>query len=208
MGKVSQKYSSERNLLYRDHYRRTVQAIITMSIVGGILAVILGGLIIATPQPKYYATTTVGQVIPMHSLSEPVITNDYLLQWASLATRMAFNIDFVNYQKQLVKAKADFTPSGWDKFMNAMNKSGLLKTVEGKKLQMSAVVSGSPVILSTAVIHGRFTWRVQLPILVTFTSASASSQSTWLVTMNIERISTLDAYKGIQINDFSASHQI
>ncbi|MCB1827966.1 MAG: type IVB secretion system apparatus protein IcmL/DotI, partial [Coxiellaceae bacterium] len=202
MSKITDKYSPERNLLYRDHYRRTVKSIITMAIVGGILAVILAGLIIETPQPKYYATTTSGEVVPMHSLSEPVITNDYLLQWSSLATRTAFNIDFVNYAKQLVKAKADFTPSGWGEFMKAMNNSGLLDAVKSKKLEMSAVVSGAPVILSTAVIHGRFTWRVQLPILVTFTSASATSQSSWIVTMNVERISTLDAYKGIQINDF------
>jgi len=208
MNKLIDSRSSERNLLYRDHYRRTIKSIIVMSTSAGILAVILAGLIITTPQPKYYATTTAGQVVPMHSLSEPVVTNDYLLQWASLATRTAFNINFVNYNAQIDKAKSDFTPDGWSKFMDAMSKSGLLKTVESKKLQMNAIVAGTPVIISTAVIHGRFTWRVQLPILVTFTSASATSKSHWMVTMNIQRISTLDAYKGIQINDFSARHTI
>lgn len=207
MAKFSDKYAPERNLLYRDHYRRTVKSIIAMVVTALVMGVILAGLIIETPQPKYYATTTAGQVVPMHSLSEPVITNDYLLQWASLATRTAFNINFVNPQKSLDKAKVDFTSDGWSKFMDAMNSSGLLDTVEGKKLEMSAIVSGAPVILSTAVIHGRFTWRVQLPILVTFTSASQTMQSHWLVTMNIQRISTLDAYKGIQINDFVAQHK-
>ncbi len=192
----------------RDHYRRTIKGIVILSIIAVVLLLIWAGLILTTPQPKYYATTTAGQVVPMHPLSEPVVTNDYLLQWASLATRTAFNLDFVHYKAQLEKAKSDFTPQGWRQFMDAMNHSGLLETVESKKLEMNAVVSGAAVILSTAVIHGRFTWRVQLPILMTFTSASASSQAHWLVTMNIERTSTLDAYKGIQINDFVATQQI
>lgn len=208
MSKINQKYAPERNLLYRDHYRRTIKSIITMAVVGVILMVVLAGLMLSTPQSKYYATTTNGRVVPMHSLSEPVVTNKYLLQWASIATRTAFNINFVDYQSQLDKAKADFTSSGWSKFLSAMNSSGLLDTVKNKKLEMSAVVSGAPVILSTSVIHGRFTWRVQLPILVTFSSASATSQEHWLVTMNIQRISTLDAYKGIQISDFVATQKV
>ena len=208
MSNISERYAPEQNLLYRDHYRRTVKSIVMMSITALVMLAVLMGLILTTPQPKYYATTTSGQVIPMHSLSEPVITNDYLLQWASLATRTAFNIDFVRYQSQLAKAQADFTPAGWSKFMEAMKNSGLLDTIQSKKLEMNAVISGAPVILSTSVIHGRFTWRVQLPILVTFTSANQTSQSHWLVTMNIQRISTLDAYKGIQINNFTASHKM
>lgn len=208
MSKSNHNNAFEGNHLYRDQYRRTIKGIVMMSLVTVALAVILVGLIIASPQPKYYATTTSGQVVPMHSLSEPVVTNSYLLQWASLSVRTAFNIDFVNYDSQLDQAKSDFTSSGWSKFIDAMNKSGLLDTVKSKKLEMSAVVDGTPVIINTAIIHGRFTWRVQLPILVTFTSASASSKSYWIVTMNVQRISTLDAYKGIQINDFSVRQKI
>jgi len=181
---------------------------VAMSVVSIILTVVLIGLIISQEQPSYYATTTTGEVIPMHSLSEPVITNKYLLQWAGLATRSAFNVDWVHYQTQLQTAKSDFTPSGWKKFMTAMNHSGLLSTVKDKKLEMSAIVSSPPVILRTDVLHGRFTWRVQLPILVTFSSASQTRESHWMITMNIQRISTLNAYKGIQISDFEATGQI
>ncbi len=205
MSKATQDLRSRKNLLYRDHYRRTIKGIVTMSVLSIVLMLILAGLIISQQQPRYYATTTTGRVVSMHALSEPVITNKYLLQWASLATRAAFNMDWVHYQTDITRAKADFTPGGWSKFMAAMKRSGLLNTVQDQKLEMSAIVSGAPVIVSTGVIHGRFTWRVQLPVLVTFTSASQTKRSHWLVTMNIQRISTLDAYKGIQISDFKAS---
>ena len=207
MSKEAQELRSRKNLLYRDHYRRTIKGIVSMSILSIILTLVFIGLMVSEQQPKYFATTTAGEVIPMHPLSEPVITNSYLLQWASLATRASFNMNWVSFQADLNKAKADFTPGGWDKFMGAMKSSGLLSTVQDKKLEMSAIVSGPPVILITSVIHGRFTWRVQLPVLVTFTSASQTKESHWMVTMNIQRISTLDAYKGIQISDFKAAQK-
>jgi len=201
---TSQATTETKNVFFRDSYRRAIKCIIFLSVLAVVLASILIGLIITTPRSKYYATTTAGQVIPMHSLSEPVITNSYLLQWASLATRTAFNLDFVHYKDQLNRAESDFTPDGWKKFLSALEESSLLKTVIDKKLQMSAIVSGTPVIVSTGVIHGRFTWRLQLPILITFTSANQTSKLKWMVTMNVQRISTLDAYKGIQISDFIA----
>lgn len=208
MSKEAQELETRKNHLYRDQYRRTIKGIVAMAFLSIGLTVILVGIVITREQPKYYATTTAGQVLPMHSLSEPVITNKVLLQWAGLATRAAFNMDFVHYQSDIQKAKSDFTPDGWDKFMEAMKQSGLLANVTDQKLVMSAVVSGSPVIVNRAVIHGRFTWRVELPVLVTFSSASTERGSRWLVTMNIQRISTLDAYKGIQISDFKAAPRL
>jgi intracellular multiplication protein IcmL len=192
---------------HRDHYRSTIKSIVTLSVVAVVLMLVLGGLMLTTPQPQYYATTTAGEVVPMHSLSEPVITNDYLLQWSGLAVRTAFNMNFVNNDASLAQAKSDFSSSAWDQFMAAIKSSGLLDTISSKKLQMNAVVSAPPVILSSDVVHGRYTWRIQIPLLVTFTSASQTTQSRWLVTMNVQRISTLDAYKGIQISSFSANHQ-
>jgi len=207
MSKAKHELEAQKNILYRDHYRRTIKGIVAMSVITIALTAVLVVLMVTREQPKYFATMTTGRVVPMHSLSQPVITNKYLLQWASLATRTAFNIDWVHYDTQLQTAKSDFTSSGWSQFMSAMNSSGLLTTVKDKKLQMTAVVSGTPVIINTGVVHGRFTWRVQLPVLVTFNSASMSRESHWMVTMNIQRISTLDAYKGIQISDFKAEGQ-
>lgn len=196
--------NSEQNQL---KYRRTLKHIIVLSVTGASMIVILLGLMMTTPATKYYATTTSGQVVPMHSLSQPVVTKSYLLQWASIAARTAFNLDFVHYDSQLKSAQTNFTPQGWSEFQAALTKSGLLQTVQDNKLEMSAIVSGTPVIISSGVVNGRYTWRVQLPILVTFTSASSSSQQNWLLTMNIQRISTLDAYKGIQISDFVSERQ-
>ncbi len=197
--------SMQKNNQYRDKYRRTLGLLLAMAAVCVTLTMILTYLSVSTKKPKYFATTTAGVVIPMHSLSEPVVTSKYLLQWAALATRTAYNLSFVGYQDQLKKAEPFFTPNAWQQFLTALKGSdGLLKTVESRKLQMSAVVSGAPVILNSGEVHGRFTWRIQLPLLVTFTSANETTKTKLLVTMNISRVPVLSAPKGIQISDFES----
>lgn len=202
-----QELELEKNNFYRDEYRKTLGWLSLMVFLGIGLAALLAYITIDQKKPHYYATTASGLVIPLHTLSEPIVTNDYLLQWVSLATRKALNMDFVHYQEQLDAAKIYFTSSGWDQFLIALDKSGLLKTVQDKKLMMNAVVSNTPVILHQDIFHGRYTWRVQLPFLVTFNSASESSQLRLLVTANVQRVSVLDTSQGIQVSDFVVDHQ-
>lgn len=205
MSNDAQQVEFSKNTFYRDQYRRVVKLLVFFSMTAIGLAAVLFYMTMRPGQPKYYATTTSGLVISLHSLSEPVITKKYLVQWASLATRQVMNIEFASYQSNLKDAKAYFTPSGWNAFNKALKSSGLLNAVTGKKLDMSAVVSGTPVILNSGDYNGRYTWRIQMPVLVTFTSASAVQHHKMIVTMNIQRVPVLSAPKGIEISNFEAS---
>jgi intracellular multiplication protein IcmL len=77
--------------------------------------------------------------------------------------------------------------------------------VLAKKLVVSAVATGAPVILQQGLLFGTYTWRVQLPVLVTYQSASEFSQQTVTITMLITRVSTLTTPKGIGIAQFIVS---
>lgn len=195
----------EENNLYRDSYRRTLSVLTIMIVVCMVLSAVLAYQVVETPKPNYYATTTTGRVAPLQPLSMPVVTHHYLLQWASLATRSAYNLNFVDYQKQLKNSSAYFTPDGWQSLMSAMKDSGVLTSLKENKLYMSAVVSGTPVILDEKLVEGRYTWRIQLPLLVTYTSASEARKLQYVVTMDVMRVPVLDAEKGIQINNFSVA---
>jgi len=202
MSKVTQTCQFAKNKLYREHYRRTIKGVVVLAMTAVALTLVLTYLSVSKEQPDYYATTTTGELIPLHSLSQPVITNKTLLQWASLAARSAFNLDFVHSSAQLKTASANFTSAGWEQFLKAMAESHMISDVTDKKLQMSAVVSQAPVILNQAIVSGRYTWRVQMPLLVTYVSASETRQQHLLVTMDIQRVPVLSAAKGILISDF------
>ncbi len=208
MSVEAQQQEFRKNQSYRDQYRVALKWLVMMTVIAIGLTATLVYLNVAQKPAKAYATTTSGVIVPLHALNEPVVTNKYILQWASLATRYAFNLSFVGYQQQLQNAQQYFTTDGWSKFMAALKAGKLIQTIESEHVNMSAVVSGTPVILNQWVAGGRYHWRVQFPLLVTFTSASENKQLNLIVTMNIQRVSTLSDAQGVQINDFSAVRPI
>ncbi|WP_457766695.1 type IVB secretion system apparatus protein IcmL.2 [Coxiella burnetii] len=200
----AEQLALQKNNLYRDNYRRVMAFLLASVVITVSLLAVLSYQIITTPKPAYYATTTTGRVIPLQSLDMPVVTNTYLLQWAALATRAVYNLDFENYTKQLDNASSYFTPTGWESLTNAMKSSGAIGSLKNNKLFMAGIVNGPAVILDQEVVHGRYSWRVQLPLLVTYTSASIQQKAHFIITMDIIRVPVIDAAKSIQINRFSA----
>lgn len=204
MNTQSQENEFQLNEFYRDQYRRTMKWLTSMIVVCAILSTILVWISYDRKQPAYYAAMTTGQVIPMHSLSEPVVSNDFILQWSALTARLIYNLSFASYQQELSQAQDRFTPEGWEKMMAALKGSGLIDSLVSSRLMITSVVSGPPVILAQMLIHGRYTWRVQMKMLVTYTSNDVQKQREMVVTMNIQRVPTLDAAQGIQIIDFTS----
>jgi len=194
-----------RNDFYRDNYRKVVVALLLSVFAILVLIGALSYVIAHPPQPKYFATSVDGRITPLVPLDQPNLSNAALLQWANTAAVAVFNYNFVNYRQALQDASETFTPDGWKLFMDALKSSNNLTAVIDKKLIVSAVATGAPVILEQGVLIDRYAWKVQLPMLVTYQSASQFTQQPVTVTMLIVRISTLSSARGIGINQFIVS---
>ncbi len=194
-----------RNNFYRDNYRRVVSALLFLLVIN----ISLIGIIIyqyqTRPEPKYFATSADGQITPIYPLSRPVVSASALLQWANQAAVAAYTYNFADYRQSLQLASDYFTPNGWKDFQTALKNSGNFETVLAKKLVVSAVATGAPVIIDQGEIQGRYAWKVQMPLLVTYQSASTSIQDPLMVTLLITRVSTLNVPKGIAISQYIAT---
>lgn len=193
-----------RKAFYRDNHR-VVMGLLLICIL--VICVLTGGLIYLVnhpPMPKYFATTTDGRIMPLVPLDQPNLSTSALLQWANAAAIAAYTYNFVNYREALQEASENFTSNGWVDFMNALTSSNNLNAVIAKKLIVSAVATGAPVILAQGLLDGQYSWKVQMPMLVTYQSASQFSQQSIVVTILITRISTLNSAKGIGIAQFIA----
>jgi intracellular multiplication protein IcmL len=190
------------NTFYRDNYRRTMKWVVVMAVICALLSAILLWDAFDPSQPDYYASVTTGEVVPMHAMSEPMLTSAFIVQWSALTARLIYNLNFATYQQQLNQVKDRFTAEGWQKMTTALASSGMIKSLVHNHLIISSVVSGSPLIVSQLVINGRYTWRVTMRLLVTYTSASETTQRQMVVTMNVQRVPTLDNPKNIQIIAF------
>lgn len=191
-----------RNEFYRDGQRKVVLVLLISILVNVLLGTVLFYIITHPPAPKYFATSINGRITPLFPLNEPNQSDSAVLQWANQAAIAAFTYNFVNYRTELQAASGFFTANGWAQFLNALQESNNLDAVKAKKLVVSAVATRAPIILQKGVLNGRFSWRIQMPILVTYQSASEFSQQNNVVTMLITRISTLNSPRGIGISQF------
>jgi intracellular multiplication protein IcmL len=191
-----------RNNFYRDGQRKLILVLLVSMIANVVLGSMLVYIITHPPAPKYFATSISGRITPLFALNEPNQSDSAVLQWANQAAIAAFTYNFVNYRTELQASSGFFTADGWDQFLSALQQSNNLDAVKAKKLIVSAVATRAPIILQKGILNGSYAWRVQMPILVTYQSASEFSQQNNVVTMLITRVPTLDSPRGIGISQF------
>lgn len=191
-----------RNDFYKDSQRKVIFAVLIAVLVNFIMASMLVYILTHPPAPKYFATSINGRITPLFPLNEPNQSDSAVLQWANQAAIAAFTYNFVNYRDELQASSGFFTADGWDQFLSALQSSNNLDAVKAKKLIVSAVATRAPIILQKGILNGSFSWRVQMPILVTYQSASEFTQQNNVVTLLITRVSTLNSPRGIGISQF------
>ncbi|WP_454783326.1 DotI/IcmL/TraM family protein [Legionella sp. WA2022007384] len=135
-------------------------------------------------------------------LTEPNQSDIAVATWANEAIVSAFSYNFVNYNEALQNLSVYFTTEGYKNFQQALDKSNNLEAVKAKRLIVSAVATRAPIILQKGLLNGVYSWRVQMPTLVTYQSSTEFSQQNNLVTILIVRVPTLNAPKGIAISQF------
>jgi intracellular multiplication protein IcmL len=191
-----------RNNFYRDNYRRVVMGLLVLLVINIILVGVVFYQIANRPTPQYFATSVDGRITPLYPLSEPMIAPNELAQWATRTAVSAYTYNFVNYREALQRVQNDFTPEGWKYFEDALKGTRVLETVIAKKLVVSAVPTAAPVILDQGVINGRYAWKVQLPLLVTYQSPNEQTQMPVVVNMVISRVPTVNIPRGIAVVQF------
>lgn len=191
-----------RNKFYKDSYRKVLMVLLFSVLINVSLAWVLLYMIWHPPKPRYFATSVNGRITPLFPLNEPNQSDSAVLQWANQAAIASFSYNFVNYRQELQAASGFFTGEGWKQFLDALESSNNLDAVRAKKLIVSAVATRAPIILRKGILNGRYSWRIQMPLLVTYQSASEFSQQNNIVTMLVRRVSTLNSPRGIGISQF------
>lgn len=187
---------------YKDSYIRIIFVLLLSITLNFGLASSILYIVTNPPQPKYFATSIKGRLTPLSPLDMPNQSDSAILQWANQAAIAAFTYNFVNYQNELKNASRYFTRKGWGQFLGALKSSQSLIIVKERKLIVSAVATRAPIILKKDILNGRFSWRIQMPILVTYQSASEFQKKNIIVTILVKRVSTLETTRGVGISQF------
>lgn len=191
-----------RNMFYRDNYRRALFALLLLIVInlGLLMAVIYK--IMNPPPPQYFATTADGRMINWHPLNDPVVTDDFVLQWSVNAVEKAFSQDYIHWRQQLQEASNYFTPEGWRYFLQSLKQSNNLDTLTNLKMVSDASVTGAPQILQKAVVDGVYAWKIQMPILVSYSNLNKTIPMPMKITLIVLRVPVEQSPDRIAINNF------
>lgn len=192
----------QRNSFYRDAYRRLVAVVVLLFFINCGLGAAIVIKYLNPPQPQYFATTAEGRIINIHKLTDPVVTDSYVLQWTANAVRQAFSSDFMHWRKQLQDASANFTPDGWRYFLSALKASNNLNTLVQMKMVSGVELTAAPQITKEMVVDGHYAWKVQMPLLITYTDGKQHINMPWNVTVIVARMPVQDYPQRIAINNF------
>lgn len=202
---MNEQLNKIRNIFYQKNLPRLFRLLVLMVIINLALTAVLIYLVTHRPEPKHFASTGDGRTAVLYPLTQPVVSQKALLDWASQAAIIVYTFDFLNYQQMLKEAATLFTPEGWKLFQNNFRPN--LNNVIDEKLRVTAVATGAPIILEQGPLLGHYAWKVSLPILVTYESATETVQQPLTITMVIMRVSTSKTPKGIAIAQFYAKER-
>lgn len=167
----------------------------------GLLSLVIAILAFYMRAPQRYFVYSPSNVeTELFPLNEPNVTPSSLIKWATMAATSAYTLDFYQYQANIDALREFFTTDGYAKYLQSLDASDSLSRIISEKLIVSAVATDTAVILQEGELSGVYTWRLQIPLLLSYQGASESSvQKTIVVSLIITRVPTTDAPKGIGI---------
>lgn len=202
-----------RNFYYRDGYRRLLAIILVLVCMLAASMIWVYYLFSHRPAPRYFATNVHGGLIPLQPLTTPMIPNQQLINWAARAASAAFTVNYVQYREQMQNAKDTyFTTLGGEQYQQQLVQSNDLATIIHGNYIVVAQPDAAPTIIKQGIEQvnnqNLYTWHVNLPLVVNFSSAGQSIRRFFDVNLTIIRSSylvdsnapNLDGMKGIGVN--------
>lgn len=141
----------------------------------------------------------------LQPLPRPNVSTKALLSWATLAATATFTIDFVNYQENLNNLRPYFTKRGYESYLTSLKETNTIVTINEKKLVLSAVPISQSIVAAEYDENDVHTWKIEVPITVTYLSVSEEQKQDKLVTLTIIQVPTSEAPTGIGIERYVAT---
>lgn len=89
-------------------------------------------------------------------------------EWINEAISTAYSFDFLDFDKQVDKARIYFTDKGYEMYLGALAAEGVREVITTKKVQSTLIPTGSPVLINSGNFAGIDFWRFRVKALVVY----------------------------------------
>lgn len=195
----------DRNLFYRAAYRHMAWAAVTL--LAAILVLgftVIGTLVTSRPVDRYFATTETGAILQLVPLGQPTLDDDGIRLWAAKAVQEIMTFGFHDYRLRIQRASRLFTQQGYGSFYNALAGSRLIPGMEENHKVGKVTIDGAVRILGQGYDESlqAWVWRVRVPAIIDYSSASASRAYSYDIELLIIRVSNLYSPQGLGIQQW------
>jgi intracellular multiplication protein IcmL len=194
-----------RHETYARGMRRLTLAVTASSLAAAVAIGVAGYAVFSKPEPRYFATQVTGQILPLVPIDRPHLTEAQVTNFAVEAVTRALTIDFANWKQDLSDAKIYFqNPEGYDRFLSALTSSGNLDLIRNNRMSSSAVANGAVIVARGLSGEGRYTWRLEIPLEVTYLSSSDKRDQSMIAFVEVVRLPTYENPYGVGVSRFIA----
>lgn len=188
-----------RDSLARDRYEFLLKSIYML--IGALAISVLANVYLGTRpvEFRYFTTDPQGGIREIVALNRPVQGVEEVLNWTTQVVTKAYSMSFANYAQQLDDIRPNFTEGGWLGYEQALSRAGFIDTLLNNQYVTTAVPEKAPVVVAQGLVNGVYGWRLQVPVIVTFQSASSQSSQTINVEVTVVRRPEIENPKGLGI---------
>lgn len=149
---------------------------------------------------RYFATDSAGQIRELAALDRPIQSKVEVVNWTANAVADAFTFNFANYRETFEQAKNNFTEPGWKGFQTALTARKILEDITNNKYVSSAAIREAPVVVQEGIADGsRWGWKIEVPLVVTYESASTHTTQTFVAEVVVVRRPESENPRGLGI---------
>ncbi len=198
--KAEVEYTLRRYETWMTSHERMSKTVLVMAVLSIVMLVVMLVVLSTKPDPVYFATRADGGVLPLVPISTPYLTDGQVTNFAVEAVTHALTLDFANWRSDLREASRYFEkPDGWNNFLDALEYSGMLSYVRDHRLVSTVVANGAVIVKSGLDQASHYTWQVQIPLVITYESASEISRDSLLAEIEVIRLPTWQAPDAVGI---------
>lgn len=133
------------------------------------------------------------------SLIQPNMSTTDILVWANEAAVRLNTYNYLTYREDRQNMQNYFLPQTWNMYYKTLQKKHYKELLTEQKMTVSAVPLDVAVLLQQGVSEKRYTWKVEIPLLVRFKSGQRELTQKRSITLVIQRSPPYLGKRGVGI---------
>lgn len=186
---------------YRSQYVRMTKAVFVVLGILFLSFLLNLFLLFKEPPTRFFATSNDLRVVELTPLDDPLVTDVGLSNWVAEVVSETFSYSFVEWREKFVEIRQHYTDQSYKNLLLAIRESGNLDMVRKNRLVSKAGVDPSRVIITNrGLLNGKQTWRLEVPLNVTYESSEGTTNRQELMGMVVvQRVSVVEHPRGVKI---------